>query len=643
MARIEVTRTELVWPGKYDENGRRQDVDRARLPFQVIERINESRATREANKLPSQASLFDIYEAKEGDTYEDGWRNKLIWGDNLLVMGSLLENFAGKVDLIYIDPPFATGADFSVTTEIGDDNLDVTKKQSIIEEKAYRDTWGRGIESYLGMLQARLILMRDLLSERGSIYIHVDWHIGHFVKLLLDEIFGGGNFRNEIIWWYITTPAPQKNFARQHDTIFFYAKSDKIYFDRDAVRVPYSEETLSKKPSRRVFHQENKSYQQKPHELGKVCPDVWEIPFINPFAHERLDYPTQKPEALLERIIKASSNEGDLILDCFCGSGTTAAVAEKLGRRWIACDLGRFAAHTTRKRLLSIKNCKPFEILNLGKYERQYWQGITFGRQGRHITEQTLYEYLAFILRLYGAQPVSGMIQLHGKKAKAMVHIGTVDSPVTIDEINLALDECVKLKQSDLHVLGWEWEMGIAGPSNDYHASGLMHEIAKQKGIKLFLLQIPREVMEQQAVENGHIQFFELAYLEVEIQGGSHESQLSEKHVSEYTFGQQLKVSYPITVYLKDFVIANTNLIPPEVREKVRKWSDYIDYWAVDWNFQHDTFMNGWVTYRNRKDRRLELQSEAHIYEEPGCYTIVVKVVDIFGNDTTQAYEVEVP
>ena len=294
-------------------------------------------------------------------------------------------------------------------------------------------------------------------------------------------------------------------------------------------------------------------------------------------------------------------------------------MAEKLGRRWIGADLGRWAIHTTRKRILGIEDCKPFEILNLGKYERQYWQGVTLG-EGQ-TQEQLFYEYLAFVLRLYKAQPVSGMAHLHGKKGRALIHIGAIDSPVTIDEVALAIEECVKVKQPELHVLGWEWEMGLAGPNNDVKKGSPMHEVAKQKGIKLLLLQIPREVMEQQAVDKGDITFFELAYLNVEIQ---HPKKLQ------------------AVVKLKDFVIPNTELIPEEVRDKVRKWSDYIDYWAVDWDFQNDTFMQGWVTYRTRKDRSLALESDKHGYPKTGTYRILVKVVDIFGNETSQAYTVEI-
>jgi hypothetical protein len=314
-----------------------------------------------------------------------------------------------------------------------------------------------------------------------------------------------------------------------------------------------------------------------------------------PWAGEKTGYETQKPESLIERFIKASSNHGDLVADFFCGSGTTLAVAEKLGRRWIGCDLGRWGIHVTRKRLLGIENCKPFEVLNLGKYERQYWQGVTFGEaKDKPLAEQALYEYLAFILKLYGAQPVAGMAHLHGKKGKAMIHIGAVDAPVTIGEIDAAVDECAKLKQGELHVLGWEWEMGLYD---------LMVEAAKKKGVKLLLLQIPREMMEQQAAAKGDVRFFELAYLEAEIK-------------------QPKKLT--VQVKLSDFVIPNTDLIPEDIRSKVKKWSDYIDYWSVDWDFRNDTFMQGWVAYRTRKERKLTLTSDAHTYGKPGKYRVLV-------------------
>lgn len=539
-------------------------------------------------------------------------------------MGSLLEKFAGKIDLIYIDPPFATGADFSFKTEVGDSGKKMYKESSIIEEKAYRDTWGRGFDSYLEMMFNRLIIMRELLSDKGSIYLHCDPTANHFIKLIMDIAFAFENFRNEIIWAYTGPGSPgMKQFNRKHDIIFWYSKSNEWIFNGDDVRVPYKDpnQTLRRAfdAGKGIGEDEVTRYRER----GKI-PETWwaDCSPVGRKKKELTGYPTQKPLALLERIIKASSNEGDLVADFFCGSGTTMVAAEKLGRRWIGCDLGRYGVHVTRKRMLDIENCKPFEILNLGKYERQYWQGVTFGDKiSKSQIEQSIYEYLAFILKLYGAQPLTGTLHLHGKKDNAMVHIGVVDAPVTFDEVEESINECAQLKQSELHVLGWEWEMGLAGPNNEVRKGGLMHEAAKAKGIKLLLLQIPREVMEQQAVDKGDIRFFELAYLKASVK-------------------QTQKLS--VQIALEDFVIPNYELIPEDVREKVSKWSDYIDYWAVDWNFQSDTFMQGWVTYRTRKDRSLKLESDIHTYPEPGKYAILLKVVDIFGNDTSQTIEVEV-
>ena len=647
MAKIDVTRTELVWPGKYNEDGTLNEAPRVNLPFQVIETVNESRATREANEY-GQGTLFDYYHATEGETFEDGWKNKLIWGDNLLVMGSLLEQFAGKIDLIYIDPPFATGADFSFKAPIGESGDSAPKEASVIEEKAYRDTWRHGISSYLSMIHSRLHMMRSLLSETGSIYIHIGVDVAHAVKIISDEIFGDEGFKSEIIWHYRRWTNVSDTYQQMHDVLLYYGKGSNTTFNRiEIAPTPSQQQVINKgynvnkvnargggKVLQLLVYDRQKvdalvsggqldvsKYDRivyRDEELT-VANDVWtDIQYLHSQAIERTGYDTQKPESLLNRVVSISSHPGDLVADFFCGSGTTLAVAEKLGRRWIGCDLGRWGIHVTRKRLLGIEDCKPFEILNLGKYERQYWQGAAFSEQG---SEQTLYEYLAFILKLYGAQPVAGMAHVHGKKSRAMVHVGAVDAPVTIDEIEQAVDECQRLRQSELHVLGWEWEMGLAGPNNDLRKGGLMHESAKARGVKLILLQIPREVMEQQVRDENDVRFFELAYLEAAV--GTPDTLTAQ-------------------VRLEDFVIPNDELIPDEVRGKVRQWSDYIDYWAVDWDFRNDTFMQGWVTYRTRKERSLPLASDPHRYESPGTYQVLVKVIDIFGNDTSQCYPVTV-
>lgn len=674
VAKIEINKVELVWPGKYNEDGTLKEVPRVNLPFQVIETVNESRATREAAKKPQNISLFDVYEGKEGDTFEEGWRNKLIWGDNLLVMGSLLEKFAGKIDLIYIDPPFATGADFTYTAPIGESGDKVFKKQSIIEEKAYRDTWGRAIESYIEMLYTRLALMRDLLSDKGQILVHLAPTVDAQVRCVMDELFGAANFRNEIIVHRPISKNLQRQFAfisglpQGHDVLYWYSaqpesrvrnllvsyetKHPKGYWHRfwsGADRPTMRYELLGETPAYRQWKWEEErakraveNYRRYLEEAdGRELVDYWrdtgcKLEFIRKSStgtvenwfppkddkvgdtvwndvkayENQKEYPTQKHRELLGRIIGWLSDEGDLVADFFCGSGTTLAVAEKLGRRWIGCDLSRWAIHVTRKRLLEIEGAKPFEVLNLGKYERKYWMGATFGKKGEE--QRTIYEYIAFILKLYGAQPLPGTQHLHGKKGKAMVHVGAVDAPVTIDEVNAAIEECLAVNQSELHVLGWEWEMGM---------SPYIVQEAKRRGIKLLLLNIPREVMEQQAVDKGDVKFFELAHLEVRI---------------DKSEGRK------VAVELSDFAFPYADLIPDDVRSKIAKWSDYVDYWAIDWDFRNDTFIQGWVAYRTRKNRELPLISDQYVYEKPGTYTIMVKVIDIFGNDTSQTFEIEV-
>jgi hypothetical protein len=293
---------------------------------------------------------------------------------------------------------------------------------------------------------------------------------------------------------------------------------------------------------------------------------------------ESLDFPTQKPEALLERIIKASSNEGDLVADFFCGSGTTMAVAEKLGRGWIGCDLSRFAIQVSRKRLLDIPDCRPFEVLNLGKYERRHWQvNVLNGHQDD--ASKAIADYLRFIVALYRAEPVKGYAHLHGQKAGRWVHVGATDSPVTRTEVMDAVRECQAHRYTALDVLGWEWEMGLHDTVRDE---------AQRLGVDLRLLYIPREVMDKRAVEAGDVHFYELAYLKTSL----------------------LRDTRTITVRLDDFIIPNPDLVPDEVRSKVKKWSDYIDFWAVDWNYAGDTFHNEWQAYRTRKTPVLRLVSD---------------------------------
>ncbi|MEO0089310.1 MAG: site-specific DNA-methyltransferase [candidate division WOR-3 bacterium] len=589
---------ELVWKGKKTE------VERVVLPFQVVETINEPR-------VGESGKQKDIFGEKLPKWWPEGWRNKLIWGDNKYIMSSLLPEFAGKINLIYIDPPFATGADFSIKMKVGD--LEWTKEPSVIEEKAYRDTWGKGLDSYLQMMYERLILMRELLAENGSIYVHLDWHVGHYVKIIMDEIFGKENFRNEIIWYKgFRGTESKKNYQHAHEIILWYSKSENYTWNQ--VYQPYKDEDLKRYNK---LDEEGRRYalikrkrtdgtvyygRTYPNPEGKKIDDVIShIAVMASTAEERVGFETQKPQKLLEIFIKASSNEGDLVADFFCGSGTTGVVAEKLGRRWIMADLSKFAIHTTRKRLLDIPNCKPFEILNLGNYQKQ-----KFIENGHPPIER----YIKFILQLYRAEALEGYKFIHGKKGKNLVHIGMVDSIVTEKEVRDVLSEAQSIRAKFLDVLGWDFEMGL---------DELVDRIGEEYGIKVKLVQIPKEALEVKSPAKEEVKFFDLNHLEVE-------------HKIE---GRK------VIVKLKDFSIANPEYLPDDVRVKIKKFTDLIDYWAVDFDYKKDTFHNMKQSFRTRKHPTLET-SLSHIYEKPGEYSILVKVVDIFGNDTNKLIAINI-
>ena len=661
---------ELIWDGKYDAQGKRVQPVRLALPFQTIETINESSQQRQ--------QMLDMFSGGE----QTDWRNRLIWGDKKYVLPSLMEEFRGKVDLIYIDPPFATGADFSFTAQVPEDETGsaatFVKQPSILEQKAYRDTWGRGLDGYLQWFCETILVLKDLLKDSGSIYVHLDDNVGQYAKVILDEIFLDG-YNNEIIWQRTDPHNDAKNkFGNVHDNIYWYSKGKALYNHADT-RTALSEAALFEyslleldngtiinykgnedKPGRRfklddatwkgssankVFSwrgarpsknrewmldlegmetalERGDLYLRNPEKgaarskksyldvnKGILLQDIWQD--VGRMKGGSL-YATQKPEALLERIIKASSNPGDLVLDCFCGSGTTAAVAEKLGRRWITCDLGRFAIHTARKRLLSIDNVKPFVVQNLGKYERQAWQAAEWDDQAAGRAREAAYR--EFILRLYGAQSLPGGTWTHGLKAGRLVHVGAVDAPVTVGDLKAIVREVfvragAEGAAASADVLGWDFAFEL-------NETGL--NMAREAGVDIKFRKIPREVLEKKAVDAGDIRFFELGALSV----------------GQAVQGQRL------TLTLQDFLMPQDD-IPADIQRSITHWSQLVDYWAVDWDFRGDTFHNQWQAYRTRKASKLEL-SARHEYPARGRYTVLVKVIDLLGNDTTKTLSVEV-
>ncbi len=717
---------ELVW------NGKTSEVCNVVLPFQVIEQVDEPRG--EKKKAREQAMLFDL----DGRGRQlKGWTNKLIWGDNKLILSSLKNGpmreeieKQGGIKLIYIDPPFDVGADFSMDIEIGEDTF--TKQPNILEEIAYRDTWGKGADSFIAMIYERLVLMRDLLANDGSIYVHCDWRVNSYMRLITEEIFGSGNYRNEIIWKRKGGSAnPQNNLGVVIDTIHHVAKTEnhillkqytrdseeaKKYIDerfrnelngrkymlapiernaalgvRENLIYEYKGYTpkygwmmvrekieefdrtnrlhwnSNKKPNRRVFLDEY---------AGQPIENLWtDIFVINPMADERIAYPTQKPEALLERIIKASSNDGDIVADFFCGSGTTLAVAEKLGRKWIGSDLGKFAIHTTRKRMINVqrqlkndgKDYRAFEILNLGKYERAHYIGVNPNLREEQQQKQLQEKERAFtelILHAYRAEKIENFACFHGKKAGRLVSIGPVNLPVTrlfVEEIIL---ECRQKHITKADILAFEFEMGLF--------PNILDE-AKSKGIDLAMKYIPPEVFDKRAVEKDEVVFHDVSYIEVTPR---YKGKKIAVELTDFSVFYSQDTVKNAAAGLKDggnkIVVENGKIIKVS-KDKIGKvtkevltksWVDWIDYWAVDFDFESKreiirvknpetgeiseqwtgdyVFENEWQSFRTKKDRSLELKSIEFEYEKGKRYKIAVKVVDIFGNDTMKIIEVGV-
>lgn len=680
-------------------NGRKEQVTNVALPFHSIEHIDEPR--KETPK--GQSSMF---ETDLRGRQLKGWTNKLIWGDNKLILSSLANGpmreeieKQGGLKLIYIDPPFAVGSDFSHNIEINGESA--TKKQSVLEEIAYRDTWGRGISSYLNMMYERLKLMHQLLADDGSIYVHCDWRVSSFLKILLNDIFvgyedaeiiwlcglmGSGDFypkAHEVIYSFkkksSTFNPPQRlglspritNALQKDENGWYYTRGREGSGGNRFLRSYISENPNHTKEEAIAFGNKNRNQPAWSVWIGKdKIAHEYNDHGVGTYAYNRnesLGYPTQKPEKLLNRIIKASSNEGDLVADFFCGSGTTAAVAEKLGRKWIACDLGRFSVHTTRKRMINVQrqlqkdgnDFRAFEMLNLGKYERQFF--ISDLSNGS--LEQKEQTYKQLILEAYKASPAEGFAHLHGKRAGRMVHVGPLDVPVTQTRFHEIFEECRKHMITQVDVLGFEFEMGLQ--------PRIVQEY-KEKGVEMRPRYIPKEVFDPRAIEKGQVRFFDVSYL----------------HAEAHVKGKQL------TVELKDFVTSYTQDDLEEVQESLKKgsskviidngqivkitkdnneiinrevltenWYDWIDYWAVDFQYEDKKeiihlqneagvveekwtgnyiFENEWQSFRDRQNNQLEFKTTPHQYQQPGHYKVMVKVVDILGVDTSKILEVVV-
>ena len=739
---------ELVW------NGKTRDVCTTVLPFQTLEHIDEPREEVGSKK----EAQFDWLDPRGRQI--KGWTNKLIWGDNKLILSSLkagplrqqIED-AGGLKLIYIDPPFDVGADFSMDVEIGGETFH--KEPNLLEQIAYRDTWGRGADSFISMIYERLVLMRDLLADDGSIYVHCDWRVNAYVRLALGEVFGASNFINEITWKRAHTVKGNigqgsKYLGANTDTIFLFSKSPNYTFN--SLFLPYSDEYVeqffkySEPTTGRRYRltsmigpggaaKGNPSYEvmgitrywrysaktmqdliakglivqtspgavpQKKQYLddgeGVSIQSLWDdITGIGAASSEGTDYPTQKPEKLLERIIRTSSNEGDLVADFFVGSGTTSAVAEKLGRKWVTADLGKFGIHTTRKRLIGVqrelkaagKPFRAFEVLNLGRYERQAYLNVG-GRLTGKEKEQTLArkerEFRELILCAYKAQPLEGSSFFHGKNAGRLVVVGPINLPVGRLFVEEVIMECRKIGTSRADILAFEFEMGLFPAAL---------EEARQKGIDLAPKYIPAEVFDKRAVDKGQVVFHDISFVEATPRYDKRNKLAVQIELADFSVYYSQGAAETAIANMKDGkngVICDHGQLYKVTKSKdgvvekarlTKRWTDWVDYWAVDFDYEsrkeivkvHKSlgvaepratygtgartvtidpndfeeqwtggyiFENEWQSFRTRQSRELELKTAPHVYSRAGRYIVAVKVIDIFGNDTMTLVPVNV-
>ena len=560
------------------------------------------------------------------------WMNRLIYGDNLLAMQALLAGDAqtglpslrGKVDLIYIDPPFDSKADYR--TKISLPGTDIQQKPTVIEQFAYADTWEQGTISYLRMLCPRLIMMKELLANSGSLYVHIDWHVGSYVKVLLDEIFGRDNLINEIIWNYQGTGEPAKAYKRKHDNIFYYAKNIEAYvFNEEKAAEQISDFSKSKYNK----SDENGAYKEIRHANGKIyrqyiketmrMRDVWNIPIINAQALERLNYTTQKPEALLEQIVAVSSNEGDLVCDFFGGSGTTAAVAERLGRRWITCDIGKPASLVMRKRFID-QEVKPFLYQSIGDYQKEAFKN---NKRYKHVGDLS-----QVVLGLYGALPFTpeqtndrNFGYIKGTRTLVMV-----DSPNRLTTA-ATIRKAVEAKAS---LLGGDWEKVVVLGWN--FAFDISQAIQKYESSKVEVLVIPPDLLDKLAkkgykklIDDRSVRFSSLQYLVA-------------KPLVVTPAGEEEEID----IELENYVLLSPDNIPLDDKDKEKLQQvleqdplSLIEYWSIDPDYDGVTFRSTWQDYRENTENdndplhcvyktRLRVPKKEH-------RQVCIKAVDVFG------------
>ena len=574
----------------------------------------------------------------------ESWMNRLVYGDNLLTMQALLAgdpqtglpSLRGKVDLIYIDPPFDSKADYR--TPITLPNASFSQKPTVIEQFAYADTWEDGTISYLKMLYPRLMIMKELLSERGSIFVHIDWHVGAYVRILLDDIFGKENFRNEITWYYPNSglKARSKKFHQVTDTIFYYVKSiDNFTFHH----IFKKRKDGQSKQAKRKFNPITKKADMVRDENGKIVYQItdevlenslWEVASLSNNPVESVGYATQKPEALLERIIKASSNEGDLVCDFFGGSGTTAAVAEKLGRRWITCDIGKPACLVMRKRFID-QEVNPFLYQSIGDYQKEAFHNNKKLRRVGDLSQ--------VVLGLFGALPFSPE-QVSDRNfgyVKGTRNLVMVDSPNRLTTA-ATVRRAVEAKAS---LLGGDWDKVIVLGWN--FAFDISQAIEKYKNSNVEVLVIPPDLRDKlskigfkKLIADKTVRFSSLQYLVVNpvqvTMNGNGEDELD--------------------ISLNNYVLLSPDNIPLDDKDKEKLQQvmeqdplSLIEYWSIDPDYDGDTFRSTWQDYRENVDNDSDplhcVYSTRIAMPHKDERKVCVKAVDVFGFESQVILDVK--
>lgn len=578
--------------------------------------------------------------------------NRLIYGDNLLVMQALLaEGMRGKIDLIYIDPPFDSKADYRTKIKLIDG--EIKQNPTPIEIDAYSDTWEDGTVSYLKMIYPRLVLMREFLSEKGSIYVHCDWHVGHYLKILLDNIFGRELFRNEIIFWhYEKWTSPSNNsFQKNHDTIYFFSKKGNqinvIKEVTDNLKDKYQKGYLigggyganglvvydKELPKVKELIASGKYQVHYADMEGKPISDVWKIPFINPVANERVGYDTQKPEALLERIIKASSTDGSVVADFFGGSGTTAAVAERLGRRWIISDIGKPAIMVMRKRLVD-QDGGAFLYQSVGDYQKESFLQSNLKKKG-------IGDLAEIVLGLYGALPlpkhvghtVSGSRnQGYVKETKTLVF---VDSPSNLTGkriIDRAREQRDAMGFKKVIILGWNFVFNIGQIITAFGDKNLDVQVIPPDLLdKLKTKRSYEKLVKEKSIRFSSLQYLTLKEVKRENLSADHER---------------------ITVTLDNYVILSPDALPldEKYQKKVRDIMNksplsLIEYWSFDPDYDDDVFLSAIQDYRDNTEHtsdntKVSTELSLTVDKKAGKRKVCVKVVDIFGSESMVIHEV---